>query len=243
MNPTETIKLLRLVAGYHPGFVIGEQVPAVWCEALADVDAADATRAVHQHYAVAGPWITVADIRRRVVAARGLLPPDPEAAYAQARRMNTWLDRRVGPEPEIHPAAIAAAREIGWSTFDGLEGVAHRRFVEAYGPVSTAAAEKALTTPLPVLLAEAHAPKALPGGSGVEPEPLPEAPVADVDPARVAELHRQIARASVKRAPAPPRADYDPPSEVEQARQMAALRRWARENGQSVDATGDAEAV
>jgi hypothetical protein len=226
MNRVDVARLLKLIGALSSGFTADPGTGDAWAELLADIPAADAELAVKAHYATGGPWIDVNDIRRRVVAARGLLPPEAEAAYAQARRMNTWLDRRIGPEPEIHPAAMAAAREVGWSTFDGLEGYAHKRFVDAYRPTATAAAEKALTTPLPELEAQMRAPKALPAGSGAAPLMLPATAVADVDPARVADLHRQLARAAVAKAPPAPRPDYDPPTEADKIRALDALRQW-----------------
>lgn len=209
MNRDEAITLLQRIAVLSPGMPMSSGSPAtagtpampgtagVWWDLLRDVPMADAIAAVRTHYAASHNWITPADIRRRVVGARGLLPPDPEAAYAQARRMNSWLDRRVGPEPEAHPAVMAAAREISWSTFDGLEGYAHKRFVEAYRPVAEKATERALTTPVDVLEAELAAPKALPAGSGVQPEAGPRP-----NPGGVARVEGAIARSGFgKRVP------------------------------------------
>lgn len=239
MNETEAKRLLRLVAGYHPGFQATAQTPAVWAHALADLSEADATRAVHAHYAVAGPWITIADIRRRVVSARGLLPPDPEVAYGQAVAMNAWLNRRIGPEPEIHPTAIAAARQVRWSTFDGLEGAAHRRFLDAYAPMATRASEQALTTPLPRLEAELRAPKALPGGAGVEAAEREALAIEPIDKPRAEAVKAQIRAADIGRLPAP-KADYEPPTDIERQRQLDELRRWAAENGYPLDESGAA---
>lgn len=171
MNAAETHNLLILIKACSPAFTAQPGAADVWAELLGDIPEGDAKAAVKVHFLTGGPWIGPADIRRRVLAARGLLPPDPEAAYGQARRMNSWLDRRVGPEPEIHPAAMKAAREVGWSTFDGPEGVSHRRFVDAYRPAAEREAERALTTRLDRLVVEVAAPKALPAGSGVQPDP------------------------------------------------------------------------
>lgn len=205
MNRDDVSKLLNLIRSLSPAFTItprSEDTPGTgdtWAQLLADIPAADAIAAVRTHFATGGPWINVSDIRRRVLAARGLLPPDTEAAYAQARRMNTWLDRRVGPEPAIHPAAMAAAREIGWSTFDGLEGYAHKRFAESYNPISTRDAEKALTTALPVLVAAVNAPKALPAGSGVEAAQRETQAAQPTDRARAAAIVAQIRRSGFGR--------------------------------------------
>ncbi len=178
MNRADVSKLLHLIRALSPAFTITPSANGapgtgdVWAEMLADIPAADAAKAVTAHYAVTGPWIGVHDIRRRVLEARGLLPPDVETAYAQARRMNAWLDCRVGPEPDTHPAVYTAMSRhtngIGWEVLDGPEGYARKRFAEAYGLVAAREAERALTTPLPRLAAEVGAPKALPGGSGVE---------------------------------------------------------------------------
>lgn len=242
MTPREVVELIKVIRACSPAFTAAPGTPAAWAQMLCDIPATDAAAAVHAHFATSGPWIGIADIRRRVLAARNLLPPDPEVAYAQARRMNTWLDRRAGPEPETHPAVYAAAAKrlggIGWEVLDGPEGYAHKRFVEAYGPISAAAAEKALTTPLPALLAEVNAPKALPAGSGVRPVAPPEA--LEVDPARVAELRRQITAASVKKTPPSPKADYPPSTDIEKRRWVAELRRWAAEHGWPTGETGAA---
>lgn len=198
MNPTETMALLRLITGYHPGFAMNDQTPAAWHHALGDIPAADATAAVHAHYATGGPWIMPADVRRRVVASRGLLPPDVETAYAQAREMNRWLDRRVGPEPTTHPAVYATMSKhkggIGWEILDGPEGYAHKRFAEAYTLVSARDAERALTTPLPELESAIRAPKALPAGSGVEAARREQPVIGPIDREGLAKVRAMLAR-------------------------------------------------
>lgn len=206
MNRADVSKLLNLIHALSPAFTVvpttkdgGPGTGDTWAELLADIPAADAAQAVRAHFATGGPWIGVADIRRRVLAARGLLPPAVEEAYAQARRMNAWLDRRVGPEPAIHPAAMAAGREIGWSTFDGLEGYAHKRFAESYNPISVRDAEKALTTALPVLVAAVTAPKALPAGSGVEPAEREAQARAPIDREGLAKVRAMLARSGFGR--------------------------------------------
>lgn len=190
MTPDETLELLYLIAGYHPGFVMNEHTPVAWHHALKDIPAEQATAAMHEHFAVAGPWITVADIRRRIADRLGLTPPDAEVAYMQAVRFKKWLNARVGDEPEIHPAALEAARTVGWTTFESLEGLAHKRFVTAYDTTFRAAQRELATTPFPVLLARVEEPKALPGGYGIR-EPKPPA----TNPKAVARLDRMIGEA------------------------------------------------
>lgn len=197
MNAADVVKLLALIRTCSPAFGAEPGTSAVWAELLADIPAADAAAAVKAHFRVTGPWITPADIRRRVVDARGLLPPDPEAAYGQAREFNRWLNRRVGPEPAIHPAALAAAREIRWDTFDGPEGYAHRRFVDAYRPAADKATDRALIERLDVLEGERAAPKALPAGVGVQ-QPVELRP----NPAGVARVETAIVQSGFgKRVP------------------------------------------
>jgi hypothetical protein len=169
MTRDDAISLLKRIAVLSPGMPMSDSTPAAWWDLLRDVPMPDAVAAVRAHYAASHNWITPSDIRKRVLRPRGLLPPDAETAYEQATRMNRWLDCRIGPEPQIHPAAIAAARAMGWDTFDaGPEPVIHRRFVESYAPKAADAAERALATPLGRLADEIAAPKALPAGAGVE---------------------------------------------------------------------------
>lgn len=187
MNASETIDLLKLIRGYNPSFQAAPETPAVWARSLADVPAEVATDVVHEHFAMTGPWITVADIRRRAADRFGLIPPDPEAAYAQAVEFRVWLKHRQGAEPQIHPAALEAARTIGWTSFETYEGAAHKRFVTAYATTQRKAERELATTPFATLLARAEGPKALPGGMAVA-EPKPPA----TDPAGVARLDKMI---------------------------------------------------
>lgn len=175
MNSDDALNLIDLVRAYSPSMPLGEATPAVWGQALADIPADAATAAVHEHFAVTGPWITIADIRRRVADRMGLLPPDAEAAYAQAVAFRRWLDRRVGPEPRIHPAALACARTVGWHVFSEDDRVSHNRFVAAYGPARERAMRELATTPYPELAARIREPKALPGGWGILPPADPPA--------------------------------------------------------------------
>jgi len=178
VNSLETQELIDLIAAYSPSMPLAENTTEVWGAALADIPADAATAAVHEHFAVTGPFIAVADIRRRVANQIGALPPDPETAYAQALRFRHWLDRRIGPEPSIHPAALACARTVGWLVFDEDDRYARGRFVAGYAAARDEAMRELATTPYPVLAARLAEPKALPGGWGVLP---PEAPPPNPD--------------------------------------------------------------
>jgi hypothetical protein len=180
VNPAEVAELVDLISTYSPGAIPDNPqrlraLSAVWGTALADVALDHATAAVHEHFASSGPWISVADIRTRVAERLGVMPPDLETAYGQARRFREWLHNRRGVEPTIHPAAIAAARTIGWVAFDGFEGDAHKRFAEAYGTTRQAAFRELVELGLDEARRRIAAPKALPGGTGVTRPPDPPA--------------------------------------------------------------------
>jgi hypothetical protein len=231
VTPNEVLDLLETVAGYTPGMRVADASAAVWHHQLRHVPAAEAHAAVHAHFATETRWVMPADVRRRVAAARGLLPPDPEAAYAQAVAMNRWLALRSGPEPRTHPAVMAACRTVGWSTLDAPDGVAHQRFVDAYRPAAAAAVERAAAAGPAEVEADLRASKALPGGSGARPAETSGRVPARPDPARLAELRRRLARVAAAAAPPAPRPDYPPPTEAERDRWSAALRAWAEANG------------
>ena len=231
MTPAEIIKLLELARSYSPSLPLSEGTPAAWAYALADVGYADAVAVVHEHFANGGPWIGVADVRRRVATRHGLLPPDPDTAFAQAVAFNRWLSRRRGPEPPVHPAALEAARLVGWHAFDGPDG-GHRRFHGAYRPIADRFTQEALTGNLAKLAAAVDAPKALPAGTGVVP---PEEPESDVNEHRVADVRAAVARVSAARALQPVRPDYAPPTDVEKRRWSDALSEWAEQNGQPIN--------
>ncbi|EFC80071.1 hypothetical protein [Parafrankia sp. EUN1f] len=240
MTRAEVSKLLHLIRALSPKFTIvpsTDDTPGTgdaWHDLLADVPFIDAAQAVRAHFVIGGPWIEVGDIRRRVIAARGLLPPDTEAAYAQAREMNRWLNRRTGPEPSIHPAVYKTMSPhengIGWEAIDGRDGYAHRRFVDAYTPVSVRETEAALMTPLAALEAAKRTPKALEGGSGVEAAEREAQAAVHADRPRAEAVKVQIRRSGFGRT-IPARADYGPATDIQKTQAADALRAWAAQNG------------
>lgn len=176
MNGDETVELLELIAVYAPREVPDDprklaQFAAVWAEDLADISAGEAIAAVRSHYRrTQEPWMSVAKVRQLVAGRRGILPPDAETALAQAREFDRWLDRRVGPEPPIHPAALTAARTIEWSTFAKPDGVLRKAFGTAYQTAAEAVMERIGDGEMDSVAAEIASPsKALTGGAGALP--------------------------------------------------------------------------
>jgi hypothetical protein len=246
VNPNDTVALLRRIAAYSPTMPITDDTPPAWWDLLGDIDLAEALAAVRAHYAATHTWITPADIRRHAARTAGVLPPDPPAALAQARR---WLDWR-GPagsprprrgEPELHPATRAACDALGWAFLsDAPDGVVQARWREAYAPAAADAERRALA---PGGIAAARAAVAAarvrglpePTAPACAPDPQPgtaAAPApAEPDPARLAELRGRLARTAAAKAPPAPRADYPPPTEADRDRWSAAFRAWAEANG------------
>lgn len=192
MNRDEALSLLERVARYAPQTLPADPrqlalMAADWAEDLADISADEAVEAVRSHYRRSQePWMSVAKVRQLVAGRRGLLPPDVETAFAQAREFDRWLNRRVGAEPPIHPAALKAARTIEWSAFSKPDGILRKSFGTAYQTAAGEVMERIADGEMDDLAAEiANPTKAKAAGSGVVLAALEASPQGQ---ARVAAL-------------------------------------------------------
>jgi hypothetical protein len=228
MTLDDAIALLERIAVYSPGMTMSDRTHELWHELLFDIPVEHAVAAVRAHYATTHTWITPADIRRHVARHAGVLPPDPDAALTQARRWSAWRGPAGQPwpttdEPPVHPAARVAARTLGWTWLDQTpDGVARARWRETYAEASETATRRALAPGGIEAIRRELAAGARPA---LPPAPV-EAPVAEINHERVAQLRASLARMSIKAAPPAPRPDYDPPTDAEKARALDALREW-----------------
>lgn len=239
MNRDDLADFLGLIDSYSPGFASKDRQRAlagVWFHQMQEIPAGIATEAVHAHYAAETRWVMPADVRRYAAIRAGVLPPDPAEALAQARAWSDWRGPASSPwptsgEPQIHPAARAAARALGWNWLDATpDRYARGAWREAYEKAAEDSTRRALVPGgILTVRAEIAAPAPRPALPAAPP-PVDE-PNEDAGPAPTPdELHRQIARVVVAKA-APPRADYAPPTDIERARWGAALLEWATQNG------------
>lgn len=113
MTPSETIELLRVIAGAFPSrFTATADVVRIWSEMLVDLEPGEAHAALRCCLAESNHPPTIADIRTRV-AARRAPAPDIATAWGEVRRaIGAWGRDR---EPAwSHPRIAAAVNAIGW---------------------------------------------------------------------------------------------------------------------------------
>ncbi len=147
MTELRAVEALRIVLDYAPSFPVADTTPSTWWHGLSDLPYPDVLAAIHRHGRTAPDrqWPTPMGIRQQVISAAGDVRDrvglDEGAAFRQAVRYNRWLAlRRLNEaEPVMDSIAASAAREIGWSMFDGPErdvrtafGAAWRRRVEEH---------------------------------------------------------------------------------------------------------------
>lgn len=108
---------------------------AIWISAIRDLPLDATLTAVRSLIATRSTVPSIANIRREVYGASGLLAPDPQTALAQADRWLTYQDQ-LGfvngsgyrpREPEVHPAVVATCALVNGG-FDGWR----RDFLNAY---------------------------------------------------------------------------------------------------------------
>lgn len=113
MTPSETIELLRVIAGAFPSrFVATADVVRIWSEMLVDLDEAEANAALRSCLAELVHPPTIADIRTRVSQARSPAP-DIAVAWGEVRRAVGTRGRDREPE-WTHPRIAGAVAAIGW---------------------------------------------------------------------------------------------------------------------------------
>ncbi|MFD7996872.1 zinc finger domain-containing protein [Streptomyces mexicanus] len=111
MTPAETAEVLGLCAAFDRR-TIGKTDVIAWHGVLADIDLADAKRAVARHYATETRWLMPADIRQAVRKAR---------ADAAADYQGPGLPAEIpDADPDDVPAYLAALRAQRHRASDGL---------------------------------------------------------------------------------------------------------------------------
>jgi hypothetical protein len=110
----ETAVLLAAVVMLYPGRVTPEpEAVALWTEMLADIDAAEAQRALRAHAATSPHPPCIADIRNGVAKMRepGI---DVAAALEEIRRAVRYVGSHRPPPEWSSPRIAAAVNAIGW---------------------------------------------------------------------------------------------------------------------------------
>lgn len=137
MRESEAMKLVGKLAAAYPHAKLGEGVAMsetlqVYAEMLADLDFADAERAVVEIIAESRFFPTIAEIRERVASERVALPP-AELAWADVLA----AVRKVGVyrTPVFdNPCTAIAVSNVGWRAICNSEtpGVERAHFIRAY---------------------------------------------------------------------------------------------------------------
>lgn len=178
MTEDQVFDLFELIDAYSPGFASEDRVEAlaaVWSLHLQDLTPDSAAAIVHAHYARETRWIMPADIRRPAAKAAGILPPDPEAAQAQAIALKSWHgppgSNPAGTRPAVHPAVEATIKVVGTDTAAAMNRFDWRA---AYAPRAAEFEQRALAPGgIATARAEIEAKRPVPRPA-VEPPPEPE---------------------------------------------------------------------
>lgn len=162
MTRSEAIKLVTLLKAAFPRQEMREETLAVYVDALADLDADLAARAVKACVGDLKFLPSIAEIRERACPSSGL--PSGAEAWEEVPRM---ISRYGWSQPRFeNPASQAATDAIGWQTIGMSEciGVERGHWIRAY----ESAKER-------ILREERHGRyvPALPGVSGGHPPRLP----------------------------------------------------------------------
>lgn len=155
MTPTETVKLVAIVRQLWPSMKIDEHTPDAWHVTLDDLDLADALAAVRHLARSRSGYIAPADIRRRVAAAAGLLPPTEAEALNDAS--NVAGQQGLGAS-YLDPVTYRAYRAMGGPTaFDAPPAVIRPQWARVYAAIADKHVEELLAGNLGAAVAERRA--------------------------------------------------------------------------------------
>jgi hypothetical protein len=134
VTPTETVKLVALVRQLWPSMRVDEHTPDAWHLALDDLALQDALQAVRHLVRTRSGYIAPADIRRRIAAEAGLLPPTEAAALDAA--VNVAGAQGLGAS-QLEETTYRAYRAMGGPTaFDAPYSVIRPQWARVWSAVA-----------------------------------------------------------------------------------------------------------
>lgn len=92
MTDQQAATIVGLFAAAHPAWKASKATVALWCDLLSDLPYEQTRDAARRLVATSSDWPSIATLRREVAYDLGVLPPDPDAAWAMVRRGNVTAD-------------------------------------------------------------------------------------------------------------------------------------------------------
>lgn len=133
MTPTETVRLIALIAQLWPNMKINEYTAEAWHPIFEDLPLREAVDAVRSLSRASGGYIAPADIRREAARSAGLLPAPEAEALRMAARVAGDLGTGRGALPE--PVRRAYDLMGGSQGFNAPESVTRPQFGRIYREV------------------------------------------------------------------------------------------------------------
>lgn len=167
MTPTQTVQLVALVRQLWPSMKIDQHTPDAWHATMDDLPFDEALRAVRHLARTRSGYVMPADIRRRIAAEAGLLPPTEAEALTAAAVV---AGSQGAGASRLHPATYEAYRAMGGPTaFDAPPAVIRPQWARVWAAVATKHEEDVLAGDLGAAIEQRRA--------------LPAAPTPDADTA------------------------------------------------------------
>lgn len=154
MKRQEALRIVGMFAAAHPAWKATEATVELWCDLLADLPAAEASKAAKRLVASSDDWPSIARVRRAVAAELGLLPPTLDVAVRQ------FIDRAKGRTTDLHPLVDETVQALGgWYQIRTASnvGVLVGQFRQLYEPAEARMVADA--TEDPTGMAELQAPE------------------------------------------------------------------------------------
>ena len=157
MTPTETVRLVAIIKQLYPSMKIDSHTPDAWSLVLDDVPIDDALNAVKHLARSRGGYIQPYDIRRQVIAACGLLPPNEAEGLQDAAFV---AGQRGEGASKLHPVVRRAYRAMGGPTaFDAPPSVIRPQWHRVWEDVVRVHEEELLAGDLGAAISKARQPE------------------------------------------------------------------------------------
>lgn len=144
MSPTETAKILAVLAAAYPRFEVNQTTHAVWSDMLGDLAYADVNLAVRRHVSTSTWPPSIAEIRKATVP-EGLSAAEAWGLLIGAIRRYGYY--REDEAMDVLPAEVAhVARLVGWRDLNMSTepDVIRGQFLRMFGQVSERERREAL---------------------------------------------------------------------------------------------------